>query len=283
MVMHFGQTMLHGQFLGDYSIRREARGFSFAELTPTVPAAQVRTHTHEDAHFVLLLGGEYVSSAAGADVPTLIYNPPGTKHRDHFRDLDGRFFTISISAESFRHAGEYVPLHESATAIGIGHAVTLARRLVRECRQWEDGSPLVAEGISLELLAEMTGMRELPHRRAPLWLGTARDLLRERCADGMRISDVAARVHVHPVHLIRTFREFFRATPGEYVRRCRLERAARLLSDGDETLARVALESGFADQSHFSKAFKREFAVAPGEYRRMRRRRHHRAGADLRF
>jgi AraC family transcriptional regulator len=109
---------------------------------------------------------------------------------------------------------------------------------------------------------------ERQHRQAPRWLAGARELLRARCADGIRISAVAAAAGVHPVHLIRTFREFFCATPGEYVRRCRLERAARLLADSDVSLVDVALESGYADQSHFSKAFKRQFAIAPSQYRR---------------
>lgn len=263
------QVMPHGQFLGSYSRRREARGFSFAELIPTVPAVEVPVHTHEDAHFVLLLSGDYISSAKGAGPPpALIYNPPGTTHRDRFRDLRGRFFTISISTGSLRHAAEYVPLLETATAMGRGHAVSLAHRLVRECRLWTGGSPLVAEGISLELLSEMTLARERRHRRPPRWLETAKDLLDRRCAEGIHISEVAASVQVHPVHLIRTFREFLGSTPGEYLRRCRLDRAARLLVHGDLPLAQVALESGFADQSHFSKAFRRQFALPPGEYRR---------------
>ncbi len=261
-------VMRHGQFLGNFCRRREARGFSFAELTPTVPAAEVRTHTHEDAHFVLLLSGDYVSTAQDAGPRALIYNPPGTTHRDHFRDLNGRFFTISVSAESLRHAAEYLPLYERAIALGGGHAVTLAHRLVRECRHWTGASPLAAEGLSLELLSEMTGARERPHRQPPHWLASARELLRERCADGIRISEVAAGVGVHPVHLIRTFREFYRATPGDYARRCRLDRAARLLAEGDLPLARVALEAGFADQSHFSKAFRQTFALTPAAYRK---------------
>lgn len=261
--------MPHGHFLGHYSCRRETRGFSFAELVPTVPADQVRAHTHADAHFVLLLGGDYITSAKGAGPPLLIYNPPGTMHRDRFRDLNGRFFTISISGESLRHAAEYVPLLESATAIGRGYALSLAHRLVRECHRWTSGAALVAEGISLELLSEMTRTRERRHRRPPRWLETAKELLDCGCAEGIHISEVAASVQVHPVHLIRTFREFFQATPGEYLRRCRLDRAAHLLVQGDLPLAQVALESGFAGQSHFSKAFRRQFATPPGEYRRL--------------
>ena len=270
-------SMPHGQFLGNYSRRRDAPGLSLAELVPTVPAAQVRTHTHEDAHFVLLMSGGYISTAAGvaegpAGPPLLIYNPPGTTHRDRFYELDGRFFTISVAAERLRHAAEYVPLPDRATAFVNGPALALAQRLMRECRRWSAASPLVAEGLSLELLSETTRHRERRHRRPPRWLETARELLDARSPAGIRIAAVAASVHVHPVHLTRTFREFYGATPGEYLRRCRLDRAAGWLTAAQMPLAEIALESGFADQSSFAKAFQKRFGMSPGGYRRLRPR-----------
>jgi AraC family transcriptional regulator len=63
------------------------------------PPAQLPVHTHTDAHFVLVTSGDYVSSATGDAHPhtSLIYNPPGTTHRDHFWQGTGSFFTVSLS------------------------------------------------------------------------------------------------------------------------------------------------------------------------------------------
>ena len=55
---------------------------------------------------------------------------------------------------------------------------------------------------------------------------------------------------------------------GSYARNIRLDWAARRLVSSDDPLARVACEAGFADQSHFTRAFSRRFGVAPGRYRR---------------
>lgn len=91
-----------GEFLGRRQRRRIAGVSALAELTPTVPEREVREHAHEDAHFVLLCAGTYVSRAAGAPAvaaaPMLVYNPPGTVHRDRFRGEGGRFFTLSCDA-----------------------------------------------------------------------------------------------------------------------------------------------------------------------------------------
>ena len=57
-------------------------------------------------------------------------------------------------------------------------------------------------------------------------------------------------------------------TPGEYLRRCRLERARRLMQRSAAPLAEIAAAAGFSDQSHFSNAFRKIFGVSPGAFRR---------------
>ena len=72
----------YGRFLGDYRAQREVGQMALAELRPTVPEHEVHEHTHEDAHFLLLLQGNYLSSAHGmppvCSTRALVLNPPGT-------------------------------------------------------------------------------------------------------------------------------------------------------------------------------------------------------------
>jgi AraC family transcriptional regulator len=72
---------------------------------------------------------------------------------------------------------------------------------------------------------------------------------------------------VHPVHLAREFRRFHRCTPGEMLRAHRIRRAASLLRAPRARIAEVAAATGFADQAQFTKCFKRETGMTPGQYR----------------
>ena len=60
-------------------------------------------------------------------------------------------------------------------------------------------------------------------------------------------------------------------TPGRYVSRLRTDRAAQLLRDTDDPILHIALEVGYASEQALSKAFVRQYATAPGRYRRQHR------------
>ena len=265
-------TLGHGAFFGEFVCQREVPGFCLSAMTPVLPPEEISTHTHETAHFVLVTAGQYVSTAryapAIAGSPLLLYNPPGTTHRDRFHGLGGRFLTISITPERWRSVSEHVPLVEEAVVLGGNRARTLAQRLAGELTAWDAASRLIAEGLSLELMAEVATRPACPERCPPAWLRQARELLREQCTLSASVAEIAAAVQVHPVHLTRSFRRFFHCTPGEYLRACRLEKAAALLAHTGKHLSEIAFESGFADQSHFSKAFLRNYGSTPCHYRR---------------
>jgi transcriptional regulator GlxA family with amidase domain len=65
----------------------------------------------------------------------------------------------------------------------------------------------------------------------------------------------------------RRFRTAFHLTPQKFLRKLRLRLASRALMYTDESLSKIALQCGFADQSHFSREFRRQFGRTPREYR----------------
>jgi len=266
-------TLTYGQFFGASERRREISGFSLSRMTPVLPPEDVPLHTHDHATFVLLLGGTYVSSAANAgfecEAPCLIYNPPGTTHRDRFKSTAGQFLAISISPERFRAICDFAALPVTAICVRSRDVLIPGRRIAHELDRWEPTSALLAEGACLELLAGVAHRIAAPTRTPPRWLDWAKDYLRDHSADHVRIADVAQAIGVHPVYFARMFRKHLHCTPGEYVTRCRTQKAADLLANSRLTLAQMALQSGFTDQSHFSKMFKRGFGVTPGKYRRL--------------
>ncbi len=104
-------------------------------------------------------------------------------------------------------------------------------------------------------------------RRFPQWLERVRNILEQRFAEPYKLSEIAAEAGVHPVHLAREFRKHYGTSVGEYLRRVRIEYACRELMDSNVAVTNIALAAGFADQSHFSRTFKRLCGTTPGRYR----------------
>jgi AraC family transcriptional regulator len=266
-------TLQHGEFFGTREQRREVAGYSLL-IAAADPARSVARHTHEDAHFILLLDGHYLSSARGAGhlnaEPALIYNPPGTTHQDAFPESRGRFIGISVSAARLAEAAQVTAPSEAAIRIWDTAALHTAHRLARSVAH--GARDLGLEALCLELVGSFARERAI-ERRPPGWLVTAREVLHDRARDELTMADVAPDVGVHPVYLARVFRRFFGCTPAEYLRRCRVEQAAALVGDSQRPLAEIALACGFVDQSHFTRMFARTFATSPGAYRRRHRAR----------
>jgi AraC family transcriptional regulator len=269
---HSLTSLAYGQFYGIFERRHELPGFSVAFIGANEAALGGVKHAHESAHFIFILAGRYVSPVPGperaAPLRSLIFVPTGTTHSDRFQTRQTRTLTVSVSAARMKEACAHIRLPEAQSHFAHGEIPFLAGRLEVECRLWQDTSALTAEGLCLELLAAVAKRNEMRERQPPRWLRTARELLHDRCREPVSISEIAAVAGVHPIHLSRTFRKFFNCTPGEYLRDCRLEMSASLLSSQRIPIAQVALECGFTDQSQLSKAFRRKFGVTPAEFRR---------------
>lgn len=265
-------TLAHDMFFGDLQLSRALDGMTLSHRVANSPPEHVPTHTHNDAHFVLITSGEYVSSAAGDVHPrtTLIYNPPGTTHRDHFSQGTGSFFTLSLSSAQIAQSWD-TAVQPVAIYLRKERAFGLAWALLMECARWNSSSQLKAESLCLELLAEASDIPR-PHRRIPPnWLLTACEVIQDCPGETPHIRDVARMVGVHAVHLARAFRTFIGCTPGDLLRARRLELAAGALMNSDSPLAEIALASGFSDQAQFTKAFRRLYGAPPGAYRRLHR------------
>jgi AraC family transcriptional regulator len=134
--------------------------------------------------------------------------------------------------------------------------------LIQELQTREPGWQLIAEGLVMVGLGRLTRIAELSAHR-PLWLDEAVGLARRQ----LPLPEIARRIGRHPSHVAREFHRHEGVTVGEFVRRCRLELAARALQSGRQSIGEVALDAGFCDQSHFTNAFRRVFGVTPGEWR----------------
>jgi AraC-like DNA-binding protein len=87
-------------------------------------------------------------------------------------------------------------------------------------------------------------------------------------SDCIRARDLATVANLSAGHFFRAFRVSFGVSPHVYLMRRRILRAELQMATTTDTLARIAVECGLADQSHLCKAFRRVVGVSPSSWRR---------------
>lgn len=102
--------------------------------------------------------------------------------------------------------------------------------------------------------------------REPWAVACAKQMLAERLVEPPSLEELAAAVSLSPFHFARVFRRATGLPPHAWLKQRRLEQARALLKTGCTAVA-VAMQLGFADQSHLSRQFKQVYGVSPGEYR----------------
>ena len=96
------------------------------------------------------------------------------------------------------------------------------------------------------------------------------ELIDARLEGGVSIAELAVEAGLSPTHFARAFKQSMGRPPHQYILTARLERARELLDASGSSIADVALRTGFVDQAHLTRAFKRRFGVTPGAIVRSR-------------
>ncbi len=236
-------------------------------------------HSHGTFGIGVLEGGAQRSASGRGTVDAfagdLVATNPGEVH-------DGRplgtpvrtWFTVYFDAEVLQAHGA-----KQADAARIRQPVlrdpalraALRRLLGRMARDATQGDARLALEASLaetcaRLLARHTTQPPAESAAAPSLL-RVRDCLQSRLADPPSLQELAALAGVSRFALLRAFKQAFGVPPHAWLVQQRAEHARRLLARGLPP-AKVAQAAGFADQSHLTRQFARQFGFTPGAWRR---------------
>ena len=233
-------------------------------------------HTHKCASFSFVLRGNYTEKidarTHSRHSSTVIFHPPGEAHSVLFED-DVRILSVEINFEKLSEIRRHSIIFDYSASCRSEKTNFLGNRIYQEFCRMDAFSHLAIEGLILELLAEASRSKiGADEKRLPGWLVQTEEFLHGNFTESVTIEEISKIADVHPVHLSRVFRAKFGCTIGEYVRRLRVQFAAKQIASTEIPLCEIAQAAGFADQSHLHKIFKSVFGLTPVEYRKLNRR-----------
>jgi len=264
-----------GRFVGAPVHAHTFDGVSIAENTYASGLA-VSAHTHDAPLLSLILQGHATEENGGhsreLSSQNLLYTPSFESHGHRFL-TPGRWLNIQFSARWIARIGLKAGVLPTAPhLVRGGSTVNWASRLGAEIREPDTVSQFAIEGALLLLVSDLARLPALGERRRPRWLSVIEDAIAASIAEPPTVTDLAALAGVHASHVLRTFRQYHGCTVATYVRRQRLERARADIASSKLPLSIIALQTGFADQSHLTRAFRQAYGETPGQYARTLRR-----------
>ena len=238
------------------------------------PGAVLEPHVHARAIFGVMVEGSFDLMFRSRTYPCtsgIIFTEPAEdRHGNLIGRAGARLFVIQPDLD---RAELLRPCRHVLDRVGyFRHAglASLARRGIWEMETPDALSPLALEALALEMLAMAARFGERTVGKPPPWLDRAHELVHERYRENLRITDVSQDVGVHPIRVARAFKAYYGVPLATYIRRLRLEWASDRLVRSADPLACIALEAGFSDQSHFTRAFKRYTGRTPRQFRESR-------------
>ena len=111
--------------------------------------------------------------------------------------------------------------------------------------------------------AKKASTREELYRR----LLIAKDYIESNFDKKTEIESIARIANISTFHFFRTFKQVFNISPHQYILSLRLNKAAQLLKKRQYSITDIAYQVGFADIHAFSKAFKKNYQIAPSQFR----------------
>lgn len=242
------------------------------------PHFEMPKHAHETHGVSVVLGG-HVGEVVGSREEvgcafSVVVKPASVAHQNRFGPMGAKILSMNLGASWFDDNRGLT----DGFRLGAGARVTdwtwghdgmmpLSPHLRRMLDDRRSLTALDVDALVAACLAA-TGADGPAHiRQPPRWLLDVRDRLHDEFASPPSARELAEQAGVHRVHLVRSFQQHFGLPPAEYTRRLRLREASTRLAMTSAGLAAVAVESGFSDQSHLGRRFRRATGLTPARFR----------------
>jgi len=131
------------------------------------------------------------------------------------------------------------------------------------------GDPV--EQLLLKMLNKYISDKAVSKQRIPAWAKELKETIQDYVDTNFSLSltAVSKELDIHPAYLSRTFSKYFdNLSFGEYIRKLRIEKAVHLLETTEHSLTEISYLTGFSDQSHFIRIFKKFMGVQPSVFRK---------------
>lgn len=226
-------------------------------------------HYHENPYFMYLLQGQVYDVnrkiTSTCSPGSLLFHNWQEKHYNHKHSQYAKGFHIELQNESLQRFLIPRLSVEGSITVNNPNAHLILAKIYHEFQFIDNFSHIGIESLLISLCRNIEKDIEMlnPHS---VWLKKLTDLIHEN-QEPTTLNELSRILQVHPVHISRTFSKEMGCTLSQYIRKIKVQKSIPYLLDSKFNLTEIAYLCGFADQSHFSRTFKKCMHISPRTYR----------------
>lgn len=227
-------------------------------------------HAHVNSHLTFMLQGGTVEKRQKEEFQRLpgevVFFHAGEPHQNSHSINKTKNINLEFELEFFKNNG----LEETDICQAVeknSNAKFLLLKAYHELLMKDNYSKDSINMIVLDLVKNAPGgPREIIR---PAWVNIIHELLHDRWNERVTLQELSQAAQVHPITISKHFPRYFSCTFGEYMRKLKVEKALTLIKNTSFDLTEIALECGFADQSHFIRTFKQITGFLPLQFQKL--------------
>jgi AraC-like DNA-binding protein len=127
------------------------------------------------------------------------------------------------------------------------------------------------ENLLLDVYNKFLKTSSTQKKKIPNWAKELKDLIQDQIDTNFTfdLKEISSSLNVHPSYLSREFSKYFdNLSFGEYIRKLRIDKAIELIKTSEYSLTEIAYLTGFSDQSHFTRIFKKYTGKNPSAFKK---------------
>ena len=256
--------MEHNTYFGTKKNSIKTESFSIS-LTNHLAESEITKHSHANPYLCLLVSGDYnEKSNIESDISSgeVLYRRAGYEHSNSFYKNDSLCLNIEINnQEHLMNQNNFLlPSSESKQKATIEIYKVLYALKTKSTNDLLD----------IYCYESMLTHINISEKKGNLiWVKQIKERINDDPTAPLSLEKLSLDFGLHPNYIIRKFKEVTGYKLSEYLTKIRLENSIKNLILTESNITEIALDTGFYDQSHFNRNFKKHIATTPLHFRKV--------------
>ena len=257
-------NLKENQYFGITTESLRTENFTIS-MTNHLANSNISVHAHSKPYLCLLASGTYKEESNTSDIISqgeVLYRTANYEHSNSFSNKGGLCLNIEMNdCEQIMTLNE---LH-LPSKVSKQKGVIELYKLLYALKQ---GLP--NDVINIYCYESMIAVINVFNGKGDLnWVKKMKERIDDNPIETISLDKLSIEFSLHPNYIVRKFKEITGFKLSEYLTKIRLEHSVKYLLSNEENITTIALESGFYDQSHFNKNFKKLLDTTPNHFRKV--------------